>query len=108
LYKRHNIEIRSIENFIKAFELKLFSLNEKRNRVFMERLNNLDTIKALKLLKNNSLNVKKIVSKLNLSDYRNINKNFSKLVKSKRITRVIDVNGNYVYSLSKNSPFNIP
>lgn len=107
LYKRHNIEIRSIENFIKAFELKLFSLNEKRNRVFIERLNNLDTIKALKLLKNNSLTVREIVDKLKLRDYRNMNKNFNKLIQSGRLTRVLDVNGKYVYSLSKNLSFDI-
>ena len=101
VYNGHNVEIFGIESFLKALELNLFALNEKRNKHFIERLNNLDTIKAIKLLINNNLSVREIVDKLNLKDHRNINKNFSRLVKLDILNRIKDAEGRYVYSLNR-------
>ncbi len=100
--KRHNIEIFGIESFIKALKFKLFALNEKRNQVFIERLNNLETIKALKLLKDKSLCVNEIVKKLNSKNYRNINKSFSKLFNCGILKRINKKDVGYVYSLKDN------
>ncbi len=100
LYKNnHNIASNGLPNFILCLKYKLFDLNERRNNFFIQRFLNLLTIKSSLLLLNKSLTVSEIVGLLKLSDYRNLNKNFSRLTKLGYLSRVFTFNG-FKYSLS--------
>jgi len=108
VYKnQHNIEIHGIDSFIKSFKFDLFSLNERRNNNFKERLSNLDTIKALKLLIDKELSIKQIVNILGLKDYRNMNKNFSILFKKGILVRKKIKKVGYLYKIKDKLAFDV-
>lgn len=95
----HNIRSGGFQNFILFLEYKLFDLHEKRYQNFIQRFSNLLYIRASLLLFNKSLTVPEIVRLLDPNDYRNLNKNFSKLTKLGYLQRVKTSNG-FKYSLS--------
>lgn len=101
LYKNnHNIASNGLNNFLLCLKYDLFGLHEKRNCIFVQSLLNLVSLKASLLLLNKSLTVNEIVRILNLKDYRNLNKNFSRLTKLNYLLRKYTDNG-FEYSLSK-------
>jgi len=99
-YNNHNIASSGIENFILYLKYDLLGLNEKREETFIKRFCNLSLIKSSLLLLNKSLTVNEIVKILNFKDYRNVNRNFSRLTKLGYLKRIYTEEG-FRYSLSK-------
>jgi len=85
--KHHHVLIFGIVNFLKCLKNDIFRLHEKRREKFITNLKNLTTIKALSHILNSPKTVRELVKILKLRDYRNLNKNLSKLVKENLLWR---------------------
>jgi len=95
----HFVESSGFSNFILFLKYGLLELNEKRNDSFIKRFSNLLYTKASFLLLNDLLTVPEIVKLLKLNDYRNLNKNLSKITELGYIQRIKTSKG-FRYSLS--------
>jgi hypothetical protein len=86
--KHHHVRIHGLINFLKCLKNDIFRFHEKRKRKFITCLKNFITIKALYCILECPRGVREIVKILQLKDYRNLNKNLSKLAKENLLYRV--------------------
>jgi hypothetical protein len=94
--KHHHVRIHGLINFLKCLKNDIFRFHEKRKRKFITCLKNFITIKALYCILECPRGVREIVKILQLKDYRNLNKNLSKIAKENLLCRV-KVGRHFVY-----------
>jgi len=98
--KTHHTVITGLPNFLKCCEIDISKLHTERKRKLVKYLTNMNTIKALKLMRHDKISVPEIVKIMNLKDYRNMNKNLSSLYKNGFLERSKKTKY-YSYKLSK-------
>jgi hypothetical protein len=98
--KHHHVRVHNLTNFFKCLEYDIFKLHAKKKENFILQLKKFVTVRALYYICESPKTVKELVELLKLDDYRNLNKNLSRLTRENIINRVMTKKG-YVYFPTK-------
>lgn len=98
--RHHHVRVYGLINFLKCLGYDILRLHEKKIDVFILKIKNFITVRALYLILESPKTVRQLVNTLELNDYRNLNKNLSRLSIESIVNRKVTKDG-YIYSSTK-------